>query len=596
MNKPAKRSVKFSKGIIYTFFIVYLIVIGISLEGFINYYTDAHPGELAVFLNYIPWLCYIGSIFSFVGLIIFARNIRMHKTRELKSKGKSHGSLYKQALFLIIFSFSLVPLLGPVIDKGVNDHNFSIHNSGWNGCSDFKETIENMGNENDRYDVMSLQSSLSAVERLDTNVLLVLMGPNSFYNPLFEIPFFIDFFQGDNSILIAHDHGSTKELLWEIFIASTITLIGSNTTELIPVTLFSEGYLRDNLSHYVNDFGEHFPDIPVITDFDDHGTGITSGINNIILNRASAPIGGPLTTAFGWNVIGQTSNYGYVDKNGNIEYEIDKDVIDISFMRIFVPEIPEALTKLPLGPPFPFSPLPVFMAKDTGNTRIFVSGDASLWSNQLVNKPGYDNNQLGQNVISWLTRQDTQPKSNWTIVFDEAHIRPEQSRDLSSAGIFGFIMQYIIHLSTNPITAWIYPLLAVYTLRKYLPKKGKKAERKKIEEEEKKEEKIRFRTSSFFAKKIQWYHEKSQYSKALTLLNRRLERKLNVQLGDKKLTTKNVIDLIELKDPNISKNKVKRIARFIDNILDLKAGKLKIRDGIEFENLFFEMEWVANNI
>ncbi|MBY9005409.1 MAG: hypothetical protein KGD63_01490 [Candidatus Lokiarchaeota archaeon] len=585
MKKPVKRSVKISKGIIYTFFIIYLIIIGISLEGFINFYTNQHPGELPVFINYIPWVCYLGSIFSAIGLIIFARNVRVHKTRELKSQKKSHGSLYKQALFGIIFGFSLVPLLGPVIDKGVNDHNFSIHNSGWNGCSDFSDIIKGNG-----FDVMSLQSSLSATERMDKNILLVLMGPNSVYNPIFEIPFFIKFFQERNSLLLCHDHGSTSVLLWEIFAASAINLLnGSSIDDLVPVTLFPKGYLRDNASFLIN------PLFPVITSFSDHSTGITSGVSQVLLSKASAAAGGPLVDIFGWNVHGKSSDvYSFVDKNNDKKYNYSDDYLDLTILNGIL-NIPEQFLKFPLG--YPFTPT-VFMSKQTTNSRIFVSSDASLWNNDLINRPGYDNSQLALNVINWLTRQDQgDARSDWVVVFDEAHIRPEQSRDLSSAGIFGFIMQYIVHLSTNPITLWIYPLIAVYSLKKYLPKSGgKKARKKERKAEEEKEEVIKFRTSSFFAKKIEWYHNKAQYGKALTLLNRRLERKLNVQLGDRKLTTKNVVDLIQQKDSNITKNKVKRIARFIDNMIDLKIGKLKIRDEIQFENLFFEMEWVANNL
>ena len=72
------------------------------------------------------------------------------------------------------------------------------------------------------------------------------------------------------------------------------------------------------------------------------------------------------------------------------------------------------------------------------------------------------------------------------------------------------------------------------------------------------------------------------------------KRKLKIAIKWKDLKIR--INLLYKKDPNISKNKVRRISRFIDNILALKAGKLKVRDEIECENLFFEMEWVVNNI
>ena len=170
------------------------------------------------------------------------------------------------------------------------------------------------------------------------------------------------------------------------------------------------------------------------------------------------------------------------------------------------------------------------------------------------------------------------------IVFDEAHIRPEISRDLTSAGIFGFIMQYVVHLSTNPITSWIYPLLAFYTLRRYLPKKDKKEEERKIaEEEEKKEERARFRTSSFFAQKIEEFRDKSKYGEALKLLYRRLERKLHSQMKGQKITTRNVVDFVMAKDPSTTKLKIRRLTKFMDIIISIKDGKYKVGDEEDFE-------------
>jgi hypothetical protein len=136
----------------------------------------------------------------------------------------------------------------------------------------------------------------------------------------------------------------------------------------------------------------------------------------------------------------------------------------------------------------------------------------------------------------------------------------------------------------------------VYTLRRYLPKKDEKKEKEKAAEQEKKEEIARFRTSSFFAKKIEWYRDKNKYDKALTLLYRRLERKLNTQLGRNQITTKNVIEMVKDKEPNIHRHKIRRITRFMDTILSVKKGSKKVRDEKSFEELFFEMEWIVQNI
>ena len=556
------------------FFIIFLIIYGVFISTFIELYG----AKLPIWVNQIPLVCYIGAIFLGFGLIIFIRNVTVKKSREVQSRKKAKsGSFYKEALFIVIFILCFVPLFGPLFDQGVNEQNMSIYNDDWNGASDFKHTIENDG-----YEVMSIQSSLSATERLDKSVLLILLGPNQFYNPIFEIPYFMDFFRTDNttntknSLFICHDHGSTSTLLWEIYVAS---LLDPALRGTIPVTIFANGILRDNASY------DTAPDFPVIRSFSPHPT--TTGISQVILSEASSVVGGPFISYFGWDLVGSSTDYGYVDKNGDHKYDFDDDYVDLSLVGGTLPGFP---SKWPLGG---YSQ-GVFMAKDTGSSRVFVSADASLFNNELIAEPAYDNRQFGLNIIHWLTYGE--PKQDWVVVFDEAHIRPEYSRDMTSAGIFGYITQYIIHLSTNPITAWIYPLLAIYSLKKYLPKKDTKKDKKKAQEQDIKEERERFRTSSFFAEKIEWYREKSRYGKALTLLYRRLERKLNALLRGRKITTQNVLDLVIAKEPHTTKLKIKRITKFMDTILAIKEGKSKVKNEQEFENLYYEMEWMVNNI
>ncbi|MFW9877585.1 MAG: hypothetical protein ACFFG0_31245 [Candidatus Thorarchaeota archaeon] len=586
-GKASKKSINISKGIIFTFFTIYLVIFGIIISDFsINFQKD-DPEGFPLFITYIPLLCYIGALFCGIGFIVFIRNVTVQKSRQTQSRKKiKSGSMYKQALFIIIFIFAFIPLLSPIIDQGENTQHFSVYNDRWNGSSDFKKIVESdLG-----YEVMTVQSSLSATERLDKSILLILMGPNQFYDPIFEVPYFIDFFNGTNSILICHDHGSTSTLLWEIMIASVFA------TEIqVPVTIFPDGILRDNASY------DPTPEFPIIQSFNSHPTTlIPNPINRVILSRSSCAVGGEFITFFGWDPIGATTDYGFIDKNNNKKYDKGTDDLNLGFMS-FITSI-SGFESFPLGT-FPLGGYSqqVFLAKDLGYQRIFVSADASLFNNELINEAGFDNKEFAINIIEWLTYQndpsDPRTKDDWVIVFDEAHIRPEISRDLSSAGIYGFTMQYIVHLSTNPITAWIYPLLAFYTLRRYLPKKDKKEEERKIaEEEEKKEEKARFRTSSFFAQKIEEFKDKSKYAEALKLLYRRLERKLNSQMKKQKITTRNVVDFVIAKDPSTTKLKIKRLTKFMDTILSIKEGKYKVKDEEDFEEIFFEMNWTVDNI
>jgi len=582
MVKPGKatqKSINISKGIIFTFLTIYLVIFGVIISDFIIYFQQERPEDLPFFLTYIPLLCYLGAIFSGITFIVFIRNTTTQKMRQTQSRKKiKTGSIYKQALFIIIFIFCFIPILSPLIDRGENDQNFSIYNDNWNGASDFKLAIETAG-----YEVMVVQSSLSATERLDKSILLILLGPNQFYDPIFEIPYFIDFLNGSNSLLICHDHGSTSTLLWEILIASVF-----DPDIMIPLTIFPNGILRDNASYDP----ETTPEFPIIQNFAAHPT--TANIDEVILSVASCAVGGPFIEAFGWTSIGSTTDYGFIDKDGNKRYNSPEDDLNLGFMGLVDFGLPFPET-FPLGG----YPQQVFLANDMGEQRVFVSADASLFNNELINPElGYDNMQFGINIIEWLTyANEGRNKDEWIVVFDEAHIRPEYSRDLTSAGIFGYIMQYIVHLSTNPITAWIYPLLAFYTLRRYLPKKDKKKEEEKIaEQEEKKEEMARFRTSSFFAQKIEEYKDKMKYRDALKLLYRRLERKLNTQLGGRKITTENVVNLVIAKDPSSTKLKIRRLSKFMDKILLIKEGKYKVKTEPDFEETFFEMGWAVNNI
>ena len=206
MVKPGKatqKSINISKGIILTFLTIYLIIFGIIITNFIELFQEDHPEYLPLFVSYIPLLCYLGSIFSGIFFIVFIRNVTTQKIRQSQSRKKiKSGSIYKQALFIIIFIFVFIPLFSPLIDQGKNNQYNSIYNSDWNGASNFKARIEQDG-----YEVMAVQSSLSATERLDKSILLVLLGPNQFYDPIFEVPYFIDFFNGTNSLLICHDYG-----------------------------------------------------------------------------------------------------------------------------------------------------------------------------------------------------------------------------------------------------------------------------------------------------------------------------------------------------------------------------------------------------
>ena len=67
-------------------------------------------------------------------------------------------------------------------------------------------------------------------------------------------------------------------------------------------------------------------------------------------------------------------------------------------------------------------------------------------------------------------------------------------------------------------------------------------------------------------------------------------------LGQSPITTENVLEAVNAKEGGLTKAKRRRISRFMDKILDIKEGKRKVRTEEDFEELFFEMEWVVNNV
>jgi hypothetical protein len=244
---------------------------------------------------------------------------------------------------------------------------------------------------------------------------------------------------------------------------------------------------------------------------------------------------------------------------------------------------------------------------------MFVAADASWLNNELTSNgsrvitvdgvqqtiSGFDNLQFGINVIEYLACGRI--PQDCFVVFDEAHIRPELGyTELSSAASFGATQGYVNWLSTNPILGLVYPLFALQTLRKWLPREGnkKKVQLRDLEEEERRQSMLQFRSSSFFAQKINWYRQHNKFRQALIQLYRRLERKVNRLLGDAPDRSVNAImgAIQRERGRYISKDNYKRIQSFFEKMDSLKKNKSDIKNEQEFEDLFMEMSWVSDHV
>ncbi len=502
--------------------------------------------------------------------------------REFRRSKKSSWGI-QQALLVVLFIFAWIPLLGHIIDGGMNYRDHSVYNTRPTGNSEFREYVESMG-----YETYAVQSSLSSLIRMNRSVCLVVFDPKQTYNPLAEVPFFIEMFDVnrtfDFSMLVCDDHGSTTSLMTEMFLSSAAA--AGSLSDTVPLALFPKGTLIDNATY------DTAPWFPIIQDFTSHPT--TSGVSQVVLSRASAVLGGDLLSFFGWETIGRSSaSYSFVDVNGDNMYKYEDDNYPI----------PEALINVladfaglyfPEGIPLGGYPQVTFAAKEiSAGKRIFLSSDASLFDNDLITR--YDNLQFAYNIIDWLTYGDREI----AIVFDESHNAPYGRREFNSAAMFGMFQGYINWLSTNPFLSWIYPLWAVRVIARWVPKDKDKKRKKKRQEEEIEEEikELQFRTSSFFAEKINWYRINKEYNQALVLLYRRLERKINKMMGGTPPTVDTIVAQIkEAQQQYMKSEELDRIRNFLIKMEQIKSKQIEIIDEKEFHDMFFEMEWTNEHI
>ena len=596
----------------------------------VAYITAISPIYFGIVLCLLPktylistYIAYFG--FIFVAIVIYygiSTLIRTFKdlTKSQLGKGKTvnTGFSLSGAIFIALLFLTWSPIFLPIVDQGQNSKNNSIYNPDWNGWSNFAIALA----VDEGYNVMSIQSSISTIDQLDATkqIILVIGGPNIFYNPLSEVPYFLTAFRKNFSMFVAEDHGSAGTLLFETFAASMLT---SPT----PMTLFAQGVLNDNASYWKD------PTFPVIKNFPDAGILTQNNVEEVCLSSSGGFLGGTLFGQLGWNFLGSTSSkYSWIDKDNNGIYNADGDTYNLPSSMTSVLQSQESMLSvlgnifevgLQLGgysqTVFGMKELslnePITIGNETGihSSRMFVAADASWLNNELTSDEsriitvdgtqqtisGFDNLQFGLNIIEYLAcGRDAE---DCIVVFDEAHIRPEIGyTEISSAASFGATQGYVNWLSTNPILGLVYPLFALQTLRKWIPKEGdkKKVQLRDLEEEERRLSMLQFRSSSFFAQKINWYRQHNKFRQALIQLYRRLERKVNRLLGDAPDRSVNAImSAIEReRGQYLSKDNYRRIRAFFEKMDSLKKNKSDIKNEQEFEDLFMEMSWVSDHV
>jgi hypothetical protein len=541
---------------------------------------------------------------------------------------------FKKPLFLLIFLVAWTPLIIPLFSTDDSVHKeYSAWNYEDSGTSDFRRAIEDAGYT----DTISSVGSYSLLSRIDEPFVLVIMGPNRFYNLVSDIPFLIKFIRSGGSLLIAHEQGTTEWLFLNMMIASAI----EGAPNPFPLTFFMDGILRDNYSYYnTNDF-------PVIDSPNIAAHAVTTGVSKLVLNRASGlMLEGGIGAIFHWNVLASSTNaYSWVDKNDDKLY--DRNVDNFDPYQLGIPMILFEPLKLlgvsfPAGLPQGGMPIPVVAATDIGgvgnSSRVVVTADASMFSNQLLNLPGFDNRRFALNCIDWLSNGNTSMK----IVFDESHLRPVAIQDTSASAVYGTVLDYVGFMSSNWLLAPFYPFLALKILRRWLPKSDEQ-KRKELERKLKREalkakrlqrrEKVQrqrvgkvifekaaararkeggkaakakkpktlaekrvdrkmqgmLKKSTFFAQKLAWYLEQPDFNRALELLYNRVKRLAAKKLGEQ-ASDHTIISAIVERNPQVEQHRLEAFFRQMRRITAKKgSGRVRITRTENLEKIYYEI-------
>nr|MDO8114064.1 hypothetical protein [Candidatus Sigynarchaeota archaeon] len=580
------------------------------------------------------------------------------KSVAARKREKKASSIFKKSLFVFIFALTWAPLLMPLFDWSHSvPKEYSAWNYGSSGTSGFREQIIAAGYT----DVKSSVSSFSLLSRIDEPFVLVVMGPNRYYNLISDIPFMIKFLKTNGSMLVAHDQGSTSSLFFNAAIASLSLMSSGQASRMFPFTFFMDGVLRDNVSYYINN------SFPVIDSANIFSHPIMNGVNKLVLNHATGimMLQG-MESFFGWNILATSTNrYSWVDKAepgypaGDSRFNISVDnfaphTLDIpeqlfSFLaRIVTGDINAVI---PQGG----FPIPVVAATELsgpGSSRVVVTADASMFSNQMIGLSDFDNLAFGLNCIDWLTGGNTSRK----IIFDEAHLRPVALQDMTVPGIYGQVLDYISFMSSNWIVAPFYPFIALSSLKRWLPKSEeqvrkeqelkKRVELKKekrqlrkakqerqtlgkllfekqdtVKKEAVKAEKVKkektlekkgktyaqrqverkiqklgiLKKSTFFAQKLAWYMEQAEFNRALELLYNRVRRLAAKKLGEN-VDDKAIIEAILDKFPQVEQRRVKNFFTEMKNITSKGSNRLRVTKIDRFEKIYYEMMTIGEYI
>jgi len=460
---------------------------------------------------------------------------------------------WKEGLQIGLFVLAWIPItvLAGATVLGIppnlyDQTDFSIYNTSWSGCSDFRIQIEQ-----DNFTAQSIESSMSVISRYNGSAVLVIMGPVRDFTIDATLTVFQHLMAG-GSVIIADDFGTANSsfVLLNNFLlgqaGSQAYLSGINVTGFLS---FTKGVVMDLDSYYSS------PRLPIIRDFHPSHP-ITAGVTDLHLNNASAITP---TSAMGYAGIAWTTPRSWSETNLS--------------------------STTPSPDSYEWSgSLPVIGAIDMSSVgfgnggKLVAISDPSIFINDMwQNFEG--NRQLGRNLINWVTDGDTEIP----IVFCEQLIAIPLT---SGEFFFGAFMGRMLWASTNILLAPVYPLMTAIGLKKYLPDM-KKPEMKSVSEV------FMRRGQTYFSERMTYYRTEGNYARVVKMLYRKLRRSMRNKYQWTDYDSKKVWELIRYKDPKVKQTDFFKIIERIEEISSKPSTK--IRES-EMMKLFFWMKNIQDKL
>ncbi len=264
--------------------------------------------------------------------------------------------------FLIVMGLGAVLLLFSImVPVASSDADFSIYNSGWNGCSQLGVKAYQTGSFLPSVDVST--SSEEKIHHLPLNELdlnpsdsaIMIIGPTIDFEKE-EASYIDDYLRKGGIVLLADDVGTGNQLLDGIM--TTTTRI---SRDIIADLSFDKQ-----------------PEFGVTTNITEHN--LTKGVNRLLMNYPSTIIPSgrciPLINS---------SEASWLDTNGNDDIDPDESLGPFNIMTI----------------------------EQYGRGSLIVLSEPSLLINQMRNK--FNNSNLVDNLVEFMTEDRS------TLVIDEYH-------------------------------------------------------------------------------------------------------------------------------------------------------------------------------